>query len=289
MTIEQHPPSKRSKGANGYSTQHVAELLGLSAARIRDYVRRGLLTPQRNPVGHFRFSFQDVVFLRAAKGLTDAAISVRQSNRALTKLKSDLRQLDSLSAVRIYANGSVVEVQDDEKAWEVESGQLTMNFSIQKLAANVAELAKAAAGGEEKALADLDSDEWYNLGLDLEEVDPLQAPDAYREAIKLDPLNADAHVNLGRLYQLSGDLRSAKRHYQLALASRPEHQLANYNLGTIFDEQDDCERAALFYRKASSVPDAHYNLARIRELEGDELNARRHLRLYHRLIDQEGF
>ena len=289
MSFKQHPPSKRSKGANGYSTQHVADLLGLSEARIRDYVRRDLLNPQRNAMGHFRFSFQDVVFLRATKGLTDAAISVRQSNRALTKLKTDLTQLDSLSAVRIYANGSVVEVQDDEKAWEVESGQLTMNFSIQKLAENVAELAKAAAGGDEKALSDLDSDEWYNLGLDLEEVDPLQAPDAYREAIKLDPLNADAHVNLVRLYQLSGDLRSAKRHYQLALASRPEHQLANYNLGTIFDEQDDCERAALFYRKASAVPDAHYNLARIRELEGDELNARRHLRLYHRMIDQEGY
>ena len=289
MSFKQHPPSKRSKGANGYSTQHVADLLGLSEARIRDYVRRDLLNPKRNAMGHFRFSFQDVVFLRAAKGLTDAAISVRQSNRALTKLKTDLTQLDSLSAVRIYANGSVVEVQDDEKAWEVESGQLTMNFSIQKLAENVAELAKAAAGGDEKALSDLDSDEWYNLGLDLEEVDPLQAPDAYREAIKLDPLNADAHVNLGRPYQLSGDLRSAKRHYQLALESRPEHQLANYNLGTIFDEQDDCERAALFYRKASAVPDAHYNLARIRELEGDELNARRHLRLYHRLIDQEGY
>lgn len=289
MTVLQSPSTKRTKGANGYSTQHVAELLGLSESRIRDYVRRDLLAPQRTSHGHFRFSFQDVVFLRAAKGLTDAAISVRQSNRALTKLKSDLVQLDSLSAVRIYANGSVIEVQDDEKAWEVESGQLTMNFSIQELAANVAELAKSTAGGEEKALADLDSDEWYNLGLDLEEVDPLQAPDAYREAIKRDPLNADAHVNLGRLYQLSGDLRGATRHYQRALASRPDHQLANYNLGTIFDEQEDCERAAIYYRKASSVPDAHYNLARIRELEGDEVNARRHLRLYHRLIDQEQF
>ena len=289
MTVLQSPSTKRTKGANGYSTQHVAELLGLSESRIRDYVRRDLLAPQRTSHGHFRFSFQDVVFLRAAKGLTDAAISVRQSNRALTKLKSDLVQLDSLSAIRIYANGSVIEVQDDEKAWEVESGQLTMNFSIQELAANVAELAKSTAGGEEKALADLDSDEWYNLGLDLEEVDPLQAPDAYREAIKRDPLNADAHVNLGRLYQLSGDLRGATRHYQLALASRPDHQLANYNLGTIFDEQEDCERAAIYYRKASSVPDAHYNLARIRELEGDEVNARRHLRLYHRLIDQEQF
>ena len=131
MTVLQSPSTRRTEGANGYSTQHVADLLGLSETRIRDYVRRDLLTPQRTSHGHFRFSFQDVVFLRAAKGLTDAAISVRQSNRALTKLRADLIQLDSLSAVRIYANGSVIEVQDDEKAWEVESGQLTMNFSIQ--------------------------------------------------------------------------------------------------------------------------------------------------------------
>ena len=287
MTALQQPPLRRSDGARGYSTQHIVELLGLSEFRIRNYVRRNLLLPQRNAMGHFRFSFQDVVFLRAAKGLTDAAISVRQSNRALTKLKDDLSQLESLSAVRIYANGNVVEVRDYEKAWEVESGQLTMNFSIQELSANVAELAKSAAGGEEKALKDLDSDEWYNLGLDLEEMDPIQAPDAYREAIRLDPFNADAHVNLGRLYQLSGDLKGATRHYQLALATRPEHQLANYNLGTIFDEQEDCERAEIFYSKANLVPDAHYNLARIHELAGDEINARRHLRMYHRLIDKD--
>ena len=287
MTALQQPPLRRSDGASGYSTQHIVELLGLSESRIRNYVRRNLLLPQRNAMGHFRFSFQDVVFLRTAKGLTDAAISVRQSNRALTKLKDDLSQIESLSSVRIYANGNVVEVRDYEKAWEVESGQLTMNFSIQELSANVAELAKSAAGGEEKALEDLDSDEWYNLGLDLEEMDPIQAPDAYREAIRLDPFNADAHVNLGRLYQLSGDLKGATRHYQLALATRPEHQLANYNLGTIFDEQEDCERAEIFYSKANLVPDAHYNLARIHELAGDEINARRHLRMYHRLIDKD--
>ena len=128
MTALQQPPSRRSDGASGYSTQHIADLLGLSESRIRDYVRRKLLCPQRNAKGHFRFSFQDVVFLRAAKGLTDAAISVRQSNRALSKLKDDLSQLESLSAVRISANGSVVEVRDDEKAREVGSGQLTMNF-----------------------------------------------------------------------------------------------------------------------------------------------------------------
>ena len=33
----------------------------------------------------------------------------------------------------------------------------------------------------------------------------------------------------------------------------------------------------------------HYNLARIRELEGDELNAKRHLRQYQRLVELELF
>ena len=282
------PSSKRSAGLNGYGTQDVAKLLGLTPTQIRHYVRRGLLLPQLNARGHYRFSFQDVVFLRAAKGLTDAAISVRHSYRALAKLKQDLAQIKNLSSVRIYANGNVVEVQDDETNWEVESGQLTMNFSIEALAANVADLAWSAAGGD-KPLDQLDSDEWYNLGLDLEEVDPEQAPDAYREAVRLDPANTDAQVNLGRLYQLSGDLKSAKRHYQLALAVRPGHELANYNLGTIYDELDESGQAATFYAKAPGVPDAHYNLARIKELQGDELSARRHLQLYHTLIDREGY
>ena len=192
--------------------------------------------------------------------------------------------------MRIYANGNVVEVRDYEKAWEVESGQLTMNFSIQELAANVADLARSAAGGEEKALEDLDSDEWYNLGLDLEELDPIQAPDAYREAIRLDPFNADAHVNLGRLYQLSGDLKGATRHYQLALATRPEHQLANYNLGTIFDEQDDCERAR------NVLPQSNYGAGCSLQSTSPEFTSWLAMRLTRgvtcgcitRLIDQDG-
>ena len=66
-------------------------------------------------------------------------------------------------------------------------------------------------------------------------------------------------------------------------------ELANYNLGTIYDELDESGQAATFYAKAPGVPDAHYNLARIKELQGDELSARRHLQLYHTLIDREGY
>ena len=107
------------------------------------------------------------------------------------------------------------------------------------------------------------------------------------QPIKLDPRNADAHVNLGRLYQLEGQLKYAKQHYQMALNSRPEHQLANYNMGTIFDELDELTQASDYYEKAPEVPDAHYNLARIKEIEGDELSAQRHMKEYQLLINNE--
>ena len=273
---------------SGYSTQQVADLIGIKPDRIRHYVRRKLLRPARSERGHYRFSFQDVVLLRTAKGMTDAAISIRQTNRALAKLQTDLKSVSSLSSVRIYAHGNAVVVREDDNVWEVESGQMTIDFGIQALAADVAHLARDSAGGG-KPPEQLDSDEWYNLGLDLEEVDPEHASHAYKQAVRLDPENADAHVNLGRLYQLAGDLRLAKHHYECALAVRVDHELANYNLGTIFDELEQRERAADFYQRAPAVPDAHYNLARIRELEGDELNAKRHLRQYQRLVELELF
>ena len=113
-------------------------------------------------------------------------------------------------------------------------------------------------------------------------------PDAYRQSIRLDPKNADAHVNLGRLYQLEGDLKHAKRHYELALTARPGHQLAYYNLGTVFDELDEVDKAADFYAQAPGIPDAHYNLARIRELQGDEVSALRHMRKLSRFVGSRG-
>ena len=269
-----------------YSTRQVSELIGMKPTRVRHYVRRHLLRPARSTRGHYRFSFQDVVLLRTAKGMTDASISVRQANRALQKLQKELKSIETLSAVRIFAHGNAVVVREEDHVWEVESGQMTMDFDIQAMASNVAQIAQDNVGGG-KAPEDLNSDEWYNIGLDLEEIDPHQAPDAYRQAVLLDPENADAHVNLGRLYQLEGDLKLARHHYQCALAAHSDHELANYNLGTIFDELEERQSAADFYQRAPSVPDAHYNLARICELEGDELSTKRHLRHYQRLVQLE--
>ena len=46
---------------SGYSTQEVADLIGMKPAQVRHYVRRDLLDPYRGDRGEFRFTFQDVV------------------------------------------------------------------------------------------------------------------------------------------------------------------------------------------------------------------------------------
>ncbi|MFT7651157.1 MAG: tetratricopeptide (TPR) repeat protein [Limisphaerales bacterium] len=269
---------------SGYTTREVAELLAMNSDQVRHYVRRKLIDPARGERGEFRFSFQDVVLLRTAKGLLDAKVSTRKAYSALVKLKEEMSQAKSLSAVRIYANGPNVVIRDDNHVWEVETGQAALDFAMQEIADNVEGLAETKITDLTDA-SDLDTDEWYNLGLDLEEVDGDKAPDAYKQAIRLDPKNADAHVNLGRLFQLRGNLKNAKRHYELALTARPGHQLAYYNLGTVFDELDEIEKAAEYYEKAPAIPDAHYNLARICELNGDEVSALRHMRQYRDLVD----
>ena len=267
----------------GYATRDVSELIGFNADQVRHYVRRGLLTPERGGRGEYRFSFQDVVLLRTAKGLLDAQVSSRRAYRVLLKLKSELTTMKSLSAVRIFADGNNVVVREDSAVWNAESGQGHLNFAVSELASSVAELARRQTAPVPPG--ELDSDDWYNLGLDLEDADPERAPEAYLRAVALDPDNADAHVNLGRLYQMKGHLKPARRYYRKALECVPDHQLALYNLGTLFDELDELDTAAEYYRQALRIPDAHYNLARICEIRGDELAALRHLRRYQQLLE----
>lgn len=272
---------------DGYRTRDAAELVGLKPRIIRHYVTRGLLAPARGRRGEYRFSFRDLVLLRTAKGLIDADVSSRRTLAALAKLKETVGALDGkeLTAMRIFAEGDSVVVRAEDGQWDAETGQGRFAFASPD-AAQVRELSDGDRP-EADSTVRFDSDDWYNLGLDLEEAEPARAPAAYRRAIALNPDNADAHVNLGRLFQVRGDLKRAKRHYQRALSAAPAHQLAYYNLGTVFDELDELDTALDYYHQAPNVPDAHYNQARIFEMRGDQLAFARHMREYKVLIRDE--
>ena len=284
-----------SIGGDGFSTREVAQATNLSPARVRAFVRRGLLSPRRGGNGALRFSFQDMAFLRTAGRLLGTDVSTRRTVAALTALHRQVtRRGDggALAGLTLAANGNAVVLREDNALWDAETGQGHLDFvprlarghvvTIGRPAAPAGARAPRAAAGDE-----LDSDDWYNLGLEFEETMPRKAPQAYRRAIDINPANADAHVNLGRLFQVQGNLKRAKRHYQMALHAIPGHQLALYNLGTIFDELDEPDTALGYYHQAPDVPDSHYNTARIFEMRGDEVASRRHMRRYRGLVESE--
>jgi len=274
----------------GYAAKDVAKLLGLSPTQVRAFARSGFLQPDRGSKREFRFSFPDLVLLRAAKGLAEARIPLRRITRALRRLRQQLPAGRPLSAVRITAEGDRIVVHDGAAAWNPESGQLVLDFAVSELASRAAPLARRAAQAARDAEEELGADEWYDLGFDLEAVDVAEARDAYRRALELDPHHADAHVNLGRLLQEGGEPGQAASHYLAALEVRSEDATAWFNLGIALEDLKRRPDAIKAYEQAIGIEptlaDAFFNLSRLYEAAGKRAAALRSLSRYRLLAER---
>ncbi len=269
----------------GYKTREVAELLDLEPSAIREIARAGVLSAEHDAGQHYRFSFQDIIVLRTAKELIGSGIPRARVNQALYRLKSSLPATRPLTSLRISGAGSEVVIHENERMVNPESGQMHFDFAIADLAGTVAPLARKAARDAEET-DELTSDDWYDLGVDLEAVSPADAPSAYERALEIDPMHSDAHVNLGRLLQESGDFERSESHYRQALVSEPDNVLAAFNLGTLLEDLGRIREAIDAYQRAPRFADAHYNLSRLYELVGEHTEALKHLKTYRSLIDQ---
>jgi tetratricopeptide (TPR) repeat protein len=269
----------------GYSAKDVAKLLGVSVRQVRSYVRDGFLEPALDGDGTPRFSFQDVVLLRTAAGLTAARIAPARVKRALARLKLQLPEGRPLTGVAIAAEGNRIVVRDGGARWNPESGQVLFDFRVAELADGIAELKpkKQAVAVEPPA-----GDDWYQIGCTREdEGDSDGAIAAYRRAIEADAAHADAYINLGRLMHERGDTGAALQSYETALTLRPDDPLAAFNLGVVLEDVERLDDAAAAYQRAIDADpraaDAHYNLAGVFERLGDRAAALRHLKTYKKL------
>jgi tetratricopeptide (TPR) repeat protein len=267
-----------------YTTRDVARLLGLSEPQVRSQARAGFLVPDRGPGNAYRFSFQDLVLLRTARELARARIPPRRIRSTLRRLIHQLPKGRSLSELRIVADGDQVVVREDGSAWNPESGQLQIDFTVADLANRAAPIARRLARSARRADEQLSASEWFDLGLDLEAATPDEARGAYARALALEPGHADANVNLGRLLQLAGRIAEAAEHYRLALQVHPSNSTAAFNLGTALEELGRRAEAIEAYRRALQTDrefaDAHFNLARLYERQGRRAAAIRHLKAY---------
>jgi tetratricopeptide (TPR) repeat protein len=273
----------------GYTTEEVARLLGLSPVQIRSYTRAGFLSPARSRRGDLRFSFQDLVLLRAAKGLMAARIPTAKIRGSLRRLKQQLPRGRALSELRITAEGHRILVRDGAVAWNPDSGQLVLDFDVASLAQRAAPLARRQAAAARRVEDELDAEQWFELGLELEVSAPAEARDAYRRALELDPHHADAHVNLGRLLQEGERAEEAETHYRAVLVDHPGHATAWYNLGVVLEDMRRSNDAVKAYEQAVAadrrLADAYYNLARLYEQAGKRAAALRNLSKYRLLTE----
>lgn len=273
----------------GYTTEEVSRLLGLSPAQIRSYTRAGFLSPARSRRGDLRFTFQDLVLLRAAKGLMAARIPAAKIRGSLRRLKQQLPRGRALSELRITAEGHRIVARDGTVTWHPDSGQLVLDFNVASLAQRAAPLARRQAAAARQVEDELDAEQWFELGLELEVSAPEEARDAYRRALELDPHHADSHVNLGRLLLETGRAGDAEAHYRAVLGDDPGHTTAWFNLGIALEDQRRPQDAIKAYEQAiladRRLADAYFNLARLYEQAGKRAAALRNLSKYRVLTE----
>ena len=111
--------------SESFKTREVVELLDLSRRQLQYWAKTGLIEPSaRTPGGHHRYSFDDLVALKATRRLIDAGISVQKIRKSVRALQEALPQVGRpLSELVLVATGDVVLVFREDAVFEAISGQ----------------------------------------------------------------------------------------------------------------------------------------------------------------------
>jgi tetratricopeptide (TPR) repeat protein len=270
-----------------FSTAEVAKILDLAPARIRACARAGLLSPSKRSGSRLRFTFHDLLLLKTTKDLLDAGIPVKRIRRLLASLRRQLPHDPHLTELTIYADGRRIVAWDGAARWQPDSGQFLFNFDVHDVTERVPTAQRASPtvapiNRPPRAAAPvLSAQEWFALGLELEAYSPEEARQAYRQALAKDRDLADAHVNLGRLYQEAGEHKRAESHYRAAAGLAEADPVPMFNLGVLYDGLERREDAIRAYRHAlerdPNFADAHYNLGLVYDAMGRRPETMTHL------------
>ena len=108
-----------------YRTGDVSAILGISRRQLQYWAKTDLIAPSaQTPGGHGRYSFEDLVALKAAKRLVDAGVSIQRIRRSIQSLRRTLPNVRRpLVELVLVATGDVVLVLHRGTAFEAVSGQ----------------------------------------------------------------------------------------------------------------------------------------------------------------------
>lgn len=137
-----------------------------------------------------------------------------------------------------------------------------------------------------RVMPERNAEEWFALALQYESdrESERDAIDAYEHGLAIDPRHFDALINLGMLFYEQANLEKATECFQRAVELDPDSAIAQFNLGNVLEEAGQVETARQHLRLAVRLDpgyaDAHYNLAFVCDKLGAHAEAQQHWRRY---------
>lgn len=257
----------------------LARILKLPGARIRTWLKQGLIEPAETVNRVALFDFHQVAAARTLCDLIESGLPPAEIRRGLEQLKrllpeseSPLLQVSAMDSARMLVrldNGQLAET----------SGQLHLDFD------------DGVDDGEEVlsfiAVART-ADDLFEDALALENSGRFQdAADTYQQALNLDPHDPVLHFNLGNVLIRLDQTPAAALQFRQALRLDPGYVEAWNNLGSMQFEMGDIDEAITAFQRALSVvpsyADACFNLAMALTRQGRRAEARRNWQTYLKL------
>ena len=108
-----------------YRSREVSQILGISRRQLQYWAQTDLVRPSaRSPGGHHRYTFRDLIALKAARRLLDAGVSVQRLRKGIGALRRILPTVKRpLAELVLVATGDIVLVLHEESAFEAATGQ----------------------------------------------------------------------------------------------------------------------------------------------------------------------
>jgi tetratricopeptide (TPR) repeat protein len=269
-----------------YTLRDAAKLFHLSERRLRYWEEQEFIVRSCEISGRRYYTFQDLISIRAARGLLDEGVALRNVHKSLRALRESLpRVARPLSALRIVADGQNLVVRDAAGAYDPLTGQLVLDFAVDSLRDDVVRVLQRSGQPSDHRRAYEAYLEGCRLDEDERSYDAAEA--AYQRAIEIDPTLANALTNLGNLMFKRDRLVEAEQYYTRALKIDADQPEAHYNFGFLLFERGQVDRAVeSFERALASDPafaDAHFNLAMALQELGKTDLARPHWEAYVKL------
>jgi predicted CXXCH cytochrome family protein len=208
--------------------------------------------------------------------LADAWLSHGKSKEAILLYQEAVRRTpDSLAGLlglgrAMEASGQrTVAVEAFRRATEVAPDEALLWWELGQTYVKQGKKAEAVTALEKSLQLDSEAPEaHYALGLSWSQPggDPSRAEASFREAIRLSPDYAEAHMNLAILLFQSQRVEEAGYHFERALRFRPDYALGHLNYGLMLQKLNRTFEAARHLKQAAVSSDTAIREAALRLL-----------------------